>query len=127
MREIIGVQQKLSQKELIADGIRRKPPLSNVTQLPSAAGDNKDSSSVISERSTDVRPLSTASSDGQTIIMDDIDDIDDDITTTASESYAHDDSSSNEGKMFTCVVGAWMGLAASVFRSSSLTKFSSAT
>lgn len=30
--------------------------------------------------------------------MDDIDDIDDDITTTASESYAHD-SSTNEGKI----------------------------
>lgn len=100
MREIIGVQHNSSShKELIADGNRRKPPISNVTQLSSAAGDNKDSSSVISERSTGVRPLSTASSDGLTINMDDIDDIDDDITTTASESYAQDDSSSNEGKI----------------------------
>lgn len=90
MRDIIGVQQNSSQKELIADGNRRKPPISNVTQAPSVVGDNKDSI---------VRPLSTASSDGQTINMDDIDDIDDDITTTASESYAHDESSSNEGKV----------------------------
>lgn len=96
MREIIGAQQK---KELIPDGNRRKPPISSVQQLPCAAGDNKDSSSVISDRSTGARPLSTVSSDGQTIIMDDIDDIDDDITTTASESYAQDDSSTNEGNI----------------------------
>lgn len=96
MREIIGVQQNSAQTELVADGNRRKPPISNVTN---AIGDNKDSCSVLSDRSTGVRPLSTASSDGQTIIMDDIDDIDDDITTTASESYAQDDSSSNEGNI----------------------------
>lgn len=61
---------KPTHKELIADGNRQKPPRSG-------------------------RPTpSTTSSDALTAL----DDIDDDLTTSASESYANDDSSSNEGK-----------------------------
>lgn len=90
MRELSGAQQKSIQKELIPDGNRRKPPISNVQQQLSVGDpDNNNDSTVL-------RPLSTVSSDGLTV-MDDIEDIDDDITTTASESYAQEDSSSNEG------------------------------
>lgn len=62
---------KSQQKQLIADGNRQKPPPFG-------------------------RPTpSTTSSDALTAL----DDIDDDITTSASESYAHDESSSNEGNI----------------------------
>lgn len=97
MRDTIGVQQNSPLKELIADGNRRKPPISNTALAAAAAvavADNKDNTS---EQSASARPLSTASSDGHNMLDDDIDDIDDDITTTASESYAPDDSSTNEG------------------------------
>lgn len=57
-------------KELVADGNRQKPP-----------------------RMTRPAP-STTSSDALTAL----DDIDDDLTTSASESYVQDESSSDEGK-----------------------------
>lgn len=63
---------KSQQKQLIADGNRQKPPLRSGRPTPS-----------------------TTSSDALTAL----DDIDDDITTSASESYAHDESSSNEGNI----------------------------
>lgn len=57
-------------KELIADGNRQKPPKM-------------------------IKPSrSTTSSDAFTVL----DDIDDDLSTSASESYVHDESSSDEGK-----------------------------
>lgn len=109
MRDTIGVQQNSPLKELIADGNRRKPPISNTALAAAAAAtvaDNKDNTS---EQSASARPLSTASSDGHNMLDDDIDDIDDDITTTASESYAPDDSSTNEGNSLpsNCVSCVW--------------------
>lgn len=84
----------MAQKTLMADGNRRKPPLSSVQQ--NSLQSDKDSSSVITERSSGTRPLSTATFDGLSV-LDDIEDIDDDITTSASDSYVQDDSTSNEG------------------------------
>lgn len=86
----------MAQKTLLADGNRRKPPLSNIQQ--NSLQSDKDNSSVITEQSSGTRPLSTATLDGLSI-LDGIEDIDDDITTSASDSYAHDGSTSNEGKM----------------------------
>lgn len=61
-------------KELIADGNRQKPP--RAKSVPS-----------------------TASSDAVTLLGD----IEDEITTSASESYPQEDSSSNEGNQFRVV------------------------
>lgn len=82
-------------KELLPDGIRRKPPisvqqaLSGVLPPPPLATDEPSP-----ERKGSTRPSSIASSEGVVPIEDDIDD---DITTTGSESYGQDDSSTNEG------------------------------
>lgn len=84
----------MAQKTLLADGNRRKPPLSNLQQ--NSLQSDKDS--IITEQSSGTRPLSTATLDGLSI-LDGIEDIDDDITTSASDSYAHEDSTSNEGKI----------------------------
>lgn len=86
----------MAQKTLLADGNRRKPPISNVQQ--NSMQSDKDNSSIITEQSSGAtRPLSTATLDGLSI-LDDIEDIDDDITTSASDSYAHEeDLTSNEG------------------------------
>lgn len=64
-------KMKPPQKELVADGNRHKPPRSK--SVPS-----------------------TTSSEAHTIMGD----IDDEITTSASESYPQEETSSNEGKLF---------------------------
>lgn len=106
MREIPG-SLKTIQKELIADGNRRKPPISNTQHQQQQSSMSTciapESSSKSNNMTTNIRPLSTVSSEGLSAI-DDVDDIDDDITTTASESYVQDDSSTNEGKInFKCL------------------------
>lgn len=62
---------KPPQKELVADGNRQKPP--RAKSVPS-----------------------TTSSDALTLLGD----LDDEITTSASESYPNEESSSNEGNTF---------------------------
>lgn len=114
------------QKELVADGVRRKPPISvhqvlsdAIPPPPTAAPPplvDSPASSLSPERSirgrsgivnddvdagcgSNTRPNSIVSSlEGGMVAIDD--DIDDDITTTGSDSYGHDDDSStnNEGK-----------------------------
>lgn len=115
------------QKELVADGVRRKPPISvhqvlsdAIPPPPTAAPPplaDSPASSVSPERpirgrsgiinddvddagcGSNTRPNSIVSSmEGGMVAIDD--DIDDDITTTGSDSYGHDDDSStnNEGK-----------------------------
>lgn len=98
MRDIVVPRQKPKadgQRELVADGVRRKPPISAQQALggalpppPPLASDMVSSKSIGNSR-----PNSIASSEGVVAI----DDIDDDITTTGSDSYGHDDSSTNEG------------------------------
>lgn len=81
---------KSPQKELVADGNRRKPPRSLHSTSSNVSDKDIDHSDL-------ARPLSIASSDAMTLM----DDIDNDGTSTASESYAHDESSSNEGNRVT--------------------------
>lgn len=76
-------------KELISDGISRKPPISISVSLPPPP-----LSDISSNQKVSYRPNSITSSEGAVTI----DDVDDDITTTGSDSYGHDYSSSNEGK-----------------------------
>lgn len=98
MRDIVVARQKPKAdgpKELVADGVRRKPPISAQQALGGALPPPPplapDTSSPRSKGTS--RPNSIASSEGVV----GIDDIDDDITTTGSDSYGHDDSSTNEG------------------------------
>lgn len=85
---------KSPQKELVADGNRRKPPRSLHAISPSTVSSN------VSEKDIDhnefVRPLSVASSDTMTLEMDD-----DGTSTASNESFTQqydEESSSNEGK-----------------------------
>lgn len=87
----------MSTKGLIADGVRKKPPISLTATNPTQ---EKDNFSVITEHSSDTRRLSTTFSD-RLSLSDDFIDIDNETTSTTSESYARDESTSDEGNEIT--------------------------